>query len=107
MLVNQIFLHKNGSRRYKYLVVNGDGTFFINEETSDGKKYDETLICQMIDFVIDNIYIQIGNHLLWQCSGIPKGTNCAPFVANLFLCSYEVEFLRSMKRIFKIYEEVK
>ena len=26
------------------------------------------------------------------------GTNCAPLLANLFLYSYEVEFLRSMKK---------
>ena len=26
------------------------------------------------------------------------GTNCAPFLANFFLYSYEVEFLRSMKK---------
>ena len=51
MLVNQTFLCKNGSRRYKYLVVNEDRT---KEETSTGKKYDETLICQMIDFLLDN-----------------------------------------------------
>ena len=47
-LVNQTFLYKNGSRRYKHFVVNGDRTFFTNEETSAGKNYDETLICQMI-----------------------------------------------------------
>ena len=94
MLVNQTFLYKNGSRRYKHLVVNGDKTFFTNEETSAGKKYDETLICQMIDFLIDNIYIKIGNHLLRQY----MGTTCVPLLANFFLYSYEVEFLRSMKK---------
>ena len=79
-------------------MVNGDRTFFTNEETSAGKKYDETQICQMIDFLIDNIYIKIHNHLFRQCIGIPMGTNCAPFLANLFLYSYEVEFLRAMKK---------
>ena len=44
----------------------------------------ETLICQMIDFLINNIYIKIGNHLFRQCIGIPMGTNCAPLLANLF-----------------------
>ena len=63
MFVNQTFLCKNGSHRYKHLVVNGDRTFFTNEKTSAGKKYDETLICQMIDLLTDNIYIKIGNHL--------------------------------------------
>ena len=79
-------------------MVNGDGTFFTNEKTSAGKKYDEVLICQMIDFLIDNIYIKIANHLFRQCIGIPMGTNCAPLLANLFLYSYGVEFLRSMKK---------
>ena len=90
MLVNQTFLYKNGSRRYRHLVG--------NEETSACKKYDETLICQMIDFLIDNIYIKIGNHLFRQSIGMPMGTNCAPLLVNLFLYSYEVEFLRPMKK---------
>ena len=93
MLVNQTFLYKNGSSRDKYLVVNGDITLFTNEETSAGKKYDETLIYQMIDFLIDSIYIKIGSHLFRQYTGIPMGTNCAPLLASLFLYSHEVEFL--------------
>ena len=84
-LVNQTFLCKNGSRRYKHHVVNGGGTFLTSEETSAGKEYDETLICQMIEFLIDNIYIKIDNHLFRQCIGIPMGANFAPLLANLFL----------------------
>ena len=98
MLVNQTFVYKNGSRRYQHPVVSEDRTFFTNEETPAGKRYDETLICQMIGFLIDNIYIKIGNHLFRQCIGIPVGTNCAQFFTNLFLYSYEAEFLRSMKK---------
>ena len=79
-------------------MVNGDRTFFTNEEISAGKKYDETLISQMIDFLIDNIYMKIGNHLFRQCIGIPMGTNCVLLLANLFLYSYEVKFLRSMEK---------
>ena len=69
-----------------------------NEETLAGKNYYETLICQMIDFLIENIYIKIDNHLFRQCIGIPMGINCATLLAYLFLYSYEVEFLRSMKK---------
>ena len=82
MLLNQTFLYKNGSRRYKYLAVNGDGTFFTNDETPAGKKYDEILICQIIDFLIDNIYIKICNHLFRKCISIPMVTNCAQLLAN-------------------------
>ena len=74
MLVNQTFLQKNGSCMYKHLVVNRGRTFLTNEETA-GKKYDETLICQMIDFLINNIYVNIGNHLFQQYIGIPMGIN--------------------------------
>ena len=105
MLVNETFPYKNGSRRYKHLVVNGDRTFFTNVKTSASKKYDETLICQMIGLLIDNICIKIGNHLFPQCIGISMGTNCAPLLANLFLYPYEVEFLRSMKKSNKKFAE--
>ena len=57
MLTNQTFLYKNRCLRYEHLVLNGDETFFTTEETSAGKKYGETLTYQMIDFLIDNIYI--------------------------------------------------
>ena len=98
MLVSQTFLYKNGSCRYKHPVVDGDKTFFTNEETSAGKNYDETLICRMVDFLIDNIYIKIGNHLFRECIGIPMRRNCAPLLSNMLLYSYEVEFLRSMNK---------
>ena len=54
----------------------------------------------MIDFLIDNIYIKIGNHFFRQCiiGGIPMGTNCVLLFANLFLYSYEVECFRSVKK---------
>ena len=98
MLVNQTFLYKKESGRYKHLVVNGDRAILIKEETSAGKKHDETLICQMIDFLIDNIYIKIGDHLFRKCISIPMGTSCALLLANLFLYSYHFEFLRSIKK---------
>ena len=51
----------------------------------------------MMDFLIDNIYIKIGNDLFRQYISILMGTNCAPFLADLFLYSYAVEFVRSME----------
>ena len=39
-----------------------------------------------IKFLVDNIYIQIGNKIFTQIC-IPMGTDCSPLVANLFLFS--------------------
>ena len=55
-------------------------------------------ICKMIEFLIDNIFVQFGGRLFRQVIGIPMGTNCAPLLADLFLYSYENKFLDNMIR---------
>ena len=52
----------------------------------------------MIEVLIDNIFVQFGGHLFRQVIGIPMGTNCAPLLADLFLYSYDNEFLDNMIR---------
>ena len=39
-----------------------------------------------------------------QAVGIPMGTNCAPLLADLFLYSYESEFLQKLVKDQKIHE---
>ena len=46
--------------------------------------------------VILNQFFFFGGHLFRQVIGIPMGTNCAPLLADLFLYSYENEFLDNM-----------
>ena len=46
---------------------------------------------------MDNIYVRFGGQLFRQMVGIPMGTNCAPLLADLFLYSYENEFLDKRK----------
>ena len=52
----------------------------------------------MVEFLIDNIFVKFGGGLFRQVIGIPMGTNCAPLLADLFLYSYESEFLDKMIR---------
>ena len=52
--------------------------------------------CKMIEFLIDNIFVQFGGRLFRQAMGIPMRTNCAPLLADLFLYSYENELLDNM-----------
>ena len=47
----------------------------------------------MTEFLVDNIFVRFGGQLFRQMVGIPMGTNCAPLLADLFLYSYENEFL--------------
>ena len=40
--------------------------------------------------------IGVGTELYRQIVGIPMGTNCAPLVADLFLLSYERDFMKDL-----------
>ena len=42
------------------------------------------------------MYVRFGGQLFRQMVGIPMGTNCAPLLADLFLYSYENEFLDNL-----------
>jgi hypothetical protein len=51
-----------------------------------------------VEYLIDNIYVVCGDSVFRQVIGIPMGTDCAPFLANLFLYSYEREWMDKMVR---------
>ena len=51
-----------------------------------------TLI-KYINFLVDNIFIKVGDHIFRQNIGIPMGTDCAPFLANLYLYALEFDYL--------------
>ena len=46
-----------------------------------------------VKWLIDNIYVVCGDSLFKQDIGIPMGTDCAPFLANLFLYAFEYKWL--------------
>ena len=46
-----------------------------------------------VEWLIDNIYVVCGDSLFKQVIGIPMGTDCAPFLANLFLYAFEFKWL--------------
>ena len=58
----------------------------------------------MLEFLIDNIFVSFGGILFQQVIGIPMGTNCVPLLADLFLYSYESEFLQKLVIDKKIHE---
>ena len=53
-------------------------------------------MCEYLNFLLDNIYINFGNKLFTQIMGIPMGRNCTPLVADLFLFCYERDFMMSL-----------
>ena len=92
-IINNAFKHKNGATRYTHVKVCRNKSYFTSDPLNGDNKYTANDICKMIEFLVDNIYVRFGGQLFRQMVGIPMRTNCAPILADLFLYSYENEFL--------------
>ena len=99
-LAHNAFRKKDGSVRYTHIKVTRAKGYFTHDLNGGGDgMYTADNICRMIEFLIDNIFVQFGGRLFRQVIGIPMGTNCAPLPADLLLLySYENEFLDNMIR---------
>ena len=87
----------------KNFVVLGYKSTYFSKTSQKGKVcYTEKQVCDMLDFLIDNIFVTFGGAIFQQQVGIPMGTNCAPLLADLFLYSYETEFLQNLIKNKKI-----
>ena len=76
--------------------VNSDGK---SGKTKKGKYL--SLSCDdvmtLFKFLLKNSYILVGDKVFRQIIGIPMGTDCAPYIANLFLYYYENKWMNTMK----------
>ena len=81
---------------YKFLVLGREGPYFVKEHSDSKNKYTEDDIVNMLEFLVDNIFVVFGGKVFQQIVGIPMGTNCAPLLADIFLYSYEAEFIQSL-----------
>ena len=79
--------------QYTHIKAGRNKSCFISGPLNGDNKYTANDICKMIEVLVDNIYVRFGGQLFRQMVGIPLGTNCAPLLADLFLYSYENEYL--------------
>ena len=97
-IIDNCFLNKNGTRKYKFLVIGKQDTYFERHHSDSPYKYSEADIKGMLGFLVDNIYVVFGDKVFQQSVVIPMGANCAPFFADLSLHSYEAEFVQKLLR---------
>ena len=62
ILIKNAFIHKNGSRRYKYIVVNYNTSYFVKNYTEARQKYTEVEVINMVNFLVDNIFVELGGY---------------------------------------------
>ena len=70
--------------------------YFVKEHSYSKSKYIEDDIINMLELLMDSIFVVFGGkdsqiHVV----GIPMAANCVPFLADIFLYSYEAKFIHS------------
>ena len=50
----------------------------------------------MLEFLIDNINVELSEQIFRQTVGISMGTNGATLLADLFLYGYDVEYIHGL-----------
>lgn len=83
--MNKKFIHIN----------NNQARWAKDNNRKKGLIFDSTLVIEMLVWLIDNTYVSVGNKIFRQEVGIPMGTDCAPYLANLFLFAYEFDFMNT------------
>ena len=83
-------------RGAKYLNINRQGIAYWSQSQSGERSITLNELVNMLEYLVDNIFIEVGNRVFRQCIGIPMGTDCAPLIANLFLFYYEYNFMKGL-----------
>jgi hypothetical protein len=78
-------------------VLGRDRSYFVKHHSDSTKNFSETDIFNMLEFLIDNIFVMFGVRVFrTDTVGIPMSTNCAPLLADLFFYSYEAYFIQGL-----------
>lgn len=79
--------------------VSGSTCTWANEN-SESKRQDVILDVEtfkaLFSFLVRSTHVCFGGKVYKQVIGIPMGTNCAVYVANFYLFTYELAFLRKL-----------
>ena len=89
------FAFKGG--KGKVIRFNDYGAYW-SKKTTGKKFFTKNSLKAVVKHLIESCYFKIGNLVLSQIIGIPMGIDPAPFWANLFLSSYESDFMNSLIR---------
>ena len=92
-LVHSAFRKKDGSVRYTHIKVTRSKGYFTHGVNGGGdNRHTAENICQMIEFSVDDIFVQFGGCLFRQVIRIPMGTNFAHYLLAFSFSPMRVNF---------------
>ena len=82
-------------------------SLFVKERSDSNGKYADYDIIKMLEFLVVNIIVFFAENIPQQIIGIPLGTHSALLLPDIFLYSYEGEFICSLLYTFQSFRENK
>jgi hypothetical protein len=69
---------------------------WCKKQSGSTKRFSEADIINMLECLIDNIFVMFDGRVFQQTVGIHMGAHCPPLLADLFLYSYETDFIHGL-----------
>ena len=82
----------------QFINVNQRKAFFSNSPNNSYKSFTELQLFQILEFILDNIFVKFGNDIYKQIIGIPIGLDSGQDIANLLLFQYESSYIDRISR---------
>ena len=73
-LIKNAFSCKNGKKRYGYILVGHNSSYFVTDTSTANNKYTENDIVRMFDFFDLQFVVECGGVIFQPVIGIPMGT---------------------------------
>jgi hypothetical protein len=71
--------NKHGTRKYKFLVIGKQDTYFVRHHSDSPYKYSEADTKSMLGFLVDNIYVVYGDQAPW------------PYTENILNSKFQIQ----------------
>ena len=73
-----------------------DRSYFVKKYSDSTKEFSETDIINMLELLIESIFVIFVGRVFQQTFGISMCTKYAPLLADVFRYSYEVHFIQGL-----------
>ena len=83
-----------------YINVCYSRTYFSVTKLKNGYSFSMIDLIEILDFILDNIYVKCGKDIFKQVIGIPIGLDSGQDIANLLLFSYESDYVANLASIY-------
>ena len=82
----------------QFINVNFYKAYFSSRQNTKGCSFRLTDMIEILEFMLDNIFVRFGNMVYKQVIGVPIGSDAGAEIANLLLFSYESEYIEKISK---------